>query len=405
MPHLMPTGPSVVLDLIRSGVATTRTELLHQLGWSRITLARRLEELLSTAIIVVAGQRDSGGGRPAETFAVNRDAGILLAIDIGGSHTRVGVTDLVSTVLLEDEAEIGFSESPDEVFSWAVQVLDYLLTKLGKSRADVRGVGVGVPGPVDSHTGRLSAPQHNPLWQDVLVAEHLPIDLRSLVAVDRDVNIMAIGESRLAWPEYQDLTVIKAGLGIGCGLVLDGRIYRGARGGAGDFGHQHRHGDTPCICGRTGCLEAVASGYAIRRELTCRGYTVTSSADIVALAASGNTDAAELLVEAGREIGAALADVVGILNPAAVLIGGNLADTGPVFIDAIRGALFATATEFSRRGLVVAPSRLGHKAGVLGASQIAQDVLFSAERVDAVIRTGGTSLPAAGGNTFTTLVQ
>ena len=94
MPHLTPTGPSVVLDLIRSGVATTRTELLRQLGWSRITLARRLEELLSASIIVVAGQRDSSGGRPAENFAVNRDAGILLAIDIGGSHTRVGVTDL-----------------------------------------------------------------------------------------------------------------------------------------------------------------------------------------------------------------------------------------------------------------------------------------------------------------------
>lgn len=393
MSNLMPTGPGVVLDLIRSGRATTRTELIHQLGWSRITLARRLDELLTAGIIIVAGQRDSSGGRPAETFAVNRNAGILLAIDIGGSHTRVGITDLVSTVLLEDEADIGFSQEPAEVFSWATQVLDYLLAKLGKSRIEVRGVGVGVPGPVNSLTGRLSAPQHNPLWQDAVVADYLPADLRSLVAVDRDVNIMAIGESRLAWPEHRDLTVIKAGLGIGCGLVLDGRVYRGARGGAGDIGHRYRHGDTPCICGRVGCLEVVASGYAIRRELTARGYAITTSADIVALADSGNGDAVELLAETGREIGAALADIVGTLNPAAVIIGGNLANSGTVFIDAIRTALFAAATEFSRRGLVVAPSRLGHKAGVLGASLIAQDILFSAERINAIIRADG--VPAA----------
>ena len=384
--QLPPTGPGVVLDLIRSGDATTRTELIEQLGWSRITLARRLDELLAASIIVVDGQRNSHGGRPAETFAVNRHAGILLAIDIGGSHTRVGVTDLVSTVLLEDEADIGFSESPDEVFSWATQVLDYLLKRLGRSRSEVRGIGVGVPGPVDSTTGRLSSPQHNPLWQDVLVADYLPKDLSAVIAVDRDVNIMAIGESRLGWPEYRDLTVIKAGLGIGCGLVLDGRVYRGARGGAGDFGHQFRHGTAPCICGRVGCLEAVASGYAIRRELVAHGYPIRTSADIVALANSGNSEAIELLVAAGTEIGAALADVVGLLNPAAVVIGGNLAGAGKAFLDAIRDSLLQDARKFSRAGLVVAPSRLGHKAGVLGASQIAQDILFASERINRLIR-------------------
>lgn len=389
--QILPTGPGVVLDLIRSGAATTRTDLIDQLGWSRITLARRLDELLAASIIVVDGQRDSRGGRPAETFAVNRDGGILLAIDIGGSHTRVGVTDLVSTVLLEDEADIGFSESPDEVFSWATQVLDYLLKQLGRNRAEVRGIGVGVPGPVDSTTGRLSTPQHNPLWQDILVTDYLPSDLGAVVAVDRDVNIMAIGESRLGWPEYQDLTVIKAGLGIGCGLVLDGRIYRGARGGAGDFGHQFGHGIAPCICGRLGCLEAVASGYAIRRELIARGYAIHTSADIVALARAGNSDAIDLLIAAGHEIGEALANVVGLLNPSAVVIGGNLAGAGGAFLDAIRDALLRDAREFSRRGLVVAPSRLGHKAGVLGASLIAQDILFASDRINHLIRSSSAT--------------
>ncbi|TBN56975.1 ROK family protein [Glaciihabitans arcticus] len=386
MAHVLSTGSGVVLELIRSGAATTRTDLIEELGWSRITLARRLDELLAASIIVIAGQRDSQGGRPAEHFAVNKDAGLLLGIDVGGSHTRVGVTDLVSTVLIEDEADIGLADGPEDIFKWAIQVFDHLLLQLGKTRADVRGVGVGVPGPVDATTGRLASPQINAEWQGILVKDYFPDDFTAVFAVDRDVNIVAIGESRLGWPEYRDITVLKLGLGIGCGLVLDGQIYRGARGGAGDFAHFSRGGDEPCTCGRQGCLEAIASGYYIRRELIARGYPVRTSADIVALAARGNKDALELLTAAGAEIGDALVDVVGILNPAVVVLGGNLSQAGEPFVGAIRRALLAKSRDFSGQGLIVASSRLGQKAGVLGASLIAQDALFEADRISRLTR-------------------
>ncbi|MCU1408916.1 MAG: hypothetical protein JWM23_996 [Microbacteriaceae bacterium] len=393
MAHVLSTGSGVVLDLIRSGEATTRTDLVEHLGWSRITLARRLDELLAADIIAVVGQRDSRGGRPAERFALNKDAGVLFGVDIGGSHTRVGITDLTSTVLVEDEADIGLSDGPDEVFAWANQVFDYLLRQLGKTPSAVRGIGVGVPGPVDTRTGRLASPQLDTQWQDVLVRDYFPAETTAIFAVDRDVNIMAVGESRLGWPEYRDLTVLKVGLGIGCGLVLDGRVYHGARGGAGDFSHGYRHGSEPCSCGRVGCLEAVASGYAIRRELNARGYRIRTSGDIVALAQSGSTDALELLSAAGTEIGEALVDVAGLLNPAAIVIGGNLAEAGEPFLSAIRLALQSNARAFSATGLIVAPSRLGNKAGVLGASLIAQDALFEADRISHLTRVSSTAPP------------
>ncbi|MCY7290365.1 MAG: hypothetical protein LH624_19505 [Cryobacterium sp.] len=147
MAHALSTGSGVVLDLIRSGRATTRTDLIEQLGWSRVTLARRLDELLHASIVMSVGQLDSRGGRPPEEFAVNPDAGLLLAVDIGGSHTRLAITDLVSTILSEDEADIGLSEGPAEIFDWAGQVFDHMLDRLGKARGDVVGIGVGVPGP------------------------------------------------------------------------------------------------------------------------------------------------------------------------------------------------------------------------------------------------------------------
>lgn len=386
MAHVLSTGSGVVLDLIRSGEATTRTTLVDQLGWSRITLARRLEELLGAGIIVVCGQQESGGGRPAEKFAVNKDAGILFAIDIGASHTRLAITDLVSTILIEDEADIGLGEGPDTVFSWAGQVFDYMLRQIGHERADVRGIGVGVPGPVDAATGRLASPQHEKQWEDVLVKDYFSEDFTAVFAVDRDVNAMAVAESRLGWPGHSDLIVLKLGLGIGCGLVMDGRVYRGARGGAGDFSHVYRHGTQPCNCGSVGCLSAIASGFAIRRELNARGYRVRTSRDIVELSRMTSPDAVELLAAAGVEIGDALVDVVGLLNPAVVVVGGILAEAGDPFLSCIRDTLLERARAFSGDGLMVVPSSLGNKAGVLGASLIAQDTLFATERVSRLTR-------------------
>ncbi|SDS03927.1 ROK family transcriptional regulator [Agrococcus carbonis] len=382
------TGSGVVLDLIRSGAATTRSALIEQLGWSRVTLAKRLDELLAAGIIVQAGLEDSGGGRPASAFAVAKDAGLLLAMDIGGSHTRVGVTDLVSTVLCESEADIGLYDGPDDIFAWAMQVFEHLLLGLGGSFADVRGIGIGVPGPVDSETGTLGSPQLDPRWDDVRIADFLgPLPHGVVVTVDRDANILAIGEARLAWPEHRDLVVVKAGIGVGCALVLDGSIHRGSRGGSGQLSAPLR----TALSEPLRRLETVASGGTIREQLARdererHGVRIRTSADIVALVADGDSEAVAAIEEAGEEIGYTIADVVGLLNPSAVVIGGNLAEAGDRFVGAIRRSLFRAGHAFSKQGLVVERARLGNRAGVRGASLLAQDALFEAARISELTR-------------------
>ena len=385
MAHALSTGSGVVLDLIRSGRATTRTDLIEQLGWSRVTLARRLDELLQASIVMSVGQLDSRGGRPPEEFAVNPDAGLLLAVDIGGSHTRLAITDLVSTILSEDEADIGLSEGPVEIFDWAGQVFDHMLDRLGKTRADVVGIGVGVPGPVNYVTGRLARPQVDTQWEGVLVQDYFAGRYdHAVFAVDRDVNIMALAEARRVGSEYRDVAVLKAGIGVGLAFVLDGSIYHGSRGGAGDLSAVRADGE------RTVRLETIASGAVIRRELLRQGCRVRTSSDIVALANDGDPTVLRLLAETGTQIGQSLAHVVGLLNPQAVVVGGNLAQAGEPFLGAIREAVFAGARDFALQGLVVEKSRLGHIAGVTGASLIAQDALFDADRISRLTR-GGVS--------------
>jgi predicted NBD/HSP70 family sugar kinase len=396
MAHLISTGSGVVLDLIRSGQATTRSDLITRLGWSRITIARRLDELLNATIIVSAGRSDSRGGRPPEEFVVNKDAGLLLAMDIGGSHSRLAITDLVSNVLLEDEADIGLHDGPDDIFDWSCQVFDHLLERLGKAHSDVRGIGVGVPGPVDPATGRIASPQVNAQWADVVVKDYFPGDYRAVFAVDRDVNVLAVAEHRVGWPEHRDAIVLKIGMGIGCGLVFGGRVYHGNRGGAGDLAHTPSGGGEVCLCGRTGCLDTVASGRAIERDLRAQGATVRTSADIVALYDSGHEGVARLLADAGTHIAQALVNPVALLNPSAVVIGGNIAHAGAVLLDPIRELLLRDVSQFSRRDLVVISAKLGHKAGVIGASLIAQDALFEPDRISRLTRTPGGSLKKYG---------
>ncbi|MCU1405302.1 MAG: transcriptional regulator [Glaciihabitans sp.] len=387
MAHTLSTGSGVALGLIRSGQANTRSDLIEQLGWSRITLARRLDELLVSGLVMSVGQQDSRGGRPPEDFAVNPAAGLLLAVDIGGSHTRLAITDLVSTILSEDEADIGLSEGPQEIFDWAGQVFDFMLERLGKTPGDVVGIGVGVPGPVDSVTGRLASPQVDPQWDGVLVQDYFAKRYdHAVFAVDRDVNIAALAEARRGWSEYHDVAVLKAGIGVGLAFVLGGAIYRGTRGGAGDLSRARLDG------GPLERLETVASGAVIRQELLRRGYKVRTSADIVNLARTGDVEVRRLIADTGTVIGQTLADVANLLNPEAIVVGGTLAQAGEIFLGSIRTAIFAGARDFATQGLVVEASRLGAAAGVTGASLIAQDALFEPDRISRLTRGGATGV-------------
>ena len=380
----------MVLDLIRSGEATTRNDLLERLGWSRITLARRLEELLNASIIMSVGQLDSRGGRPPETFAVKPDSGVLLALDIGGSHSMVAITDLVSNILSVDQADIGPSQGPAEIFEWAGQVFDHMLDRLGKTRVDVLGIGVGVPGPVDVTTGRLASPQVDAQWDGIAARDYFASRYgHAVLAVDRDVNVMTLAEARRGTVKYRDIVGIKAGIGIGLGFVLDGAVYRGARGGAGDLSRPRIGG------GRLQRLETVASGAVMRAELVARGYKVRTGADIVELADRGDHRTLSLLEETGTILGQTLADIVGLINPEAVIVGGSLAAAGDAFLTPIRDAIYAGAREFATRDLVVERSGLGAVAGLTGASLLAQAALFEPARISRLTHSGATSLAMA----------
>lgn len=371
----------MLLDLVRSEPSWNRKRLIEELGWSRSTLGKRIDELLEAGLIVIGGQQDSTGGRPAETISLHASAGIILALDIGASHSRLAVADLGGTILAEDEADVLIGSGPNEVFEWALQCFDLLLKQLGQSRDAVRALGIGVPDAVDPATGILTNPVMMPNWRGTVLTEMLRDAFpEAVVAVERDVSIMALAEHRFGWPDVDNLALVKVSSGLGCGLILGGGIYRGAHGNAGALGQLVRRG----VDGRIGHLDEIASGWALQRELIVRGQRVRTTADIVSLVRRGDLETEASLRQLAGTVAESLVDVVSLINPQVLVVGGTLAAAGEPVLGPIRDLIRAQAPMLAGAVPEVVEARLGGRSGLIGAGQIALDALFAPDRISAM---------------------
>ena len=386
------TGAGALLHLIRDGRASTRAELVTLTGLARSTVAQRMEALIALRLVVPAGSSASTGGRPPTAFAFNRGAGVVLAADLGATHSRVALTDMAGDVLSEEREDIAIADGPEPVLGWLERTFDALLLEdSGSDRALVRGVGVGVPGPVEFKTGTPVAPPIMPGWDGYGVGAHLRAIYHAPVLVDNDVNIMALGEHWSSWRETPYLLFVKMGTGIGCGVVADGRIHRGAQGAAGDIGHIHvpDHDDVLCRCGNVGCLEAIAGGDAMAAQLRAAGIPAENSRDVVRHVREGRPEAIRLVRQAGRELGGVLATAVNFFNPGVIVVGGDIADADEHLLAGVREVVYRRSTALATRSIRIVRSTLDDRAGVIGAAVMVIEDVLAPEAVDLAIAGAG----------------
>ncbi|MET9068355.1 ROK family protein [Streptosporangium sandarakinum] len=363
-------GAGALLKILRDGQARTRAELVQLTGLARSTLGQRLDALVSQRWVVPTEEAISSGGRPAVAFTFNRSARVVLAADLGATHARVAVTDLGTEVLAERAAEVPIDRGPEETLRWLQRTFEEMLAESGHTVGEVCGIGVGLPGPVEHSSGRPVNPPIMPGWDGFPVPEWLGERLGAPVLVDNDVNIMALGEHWAARPEADHLIFVKVGTGIGCGIISDRRLHRGAQGAAGDIGHIQVSPtlDVVCRCGNRGCLEAVASGAAVAARLREAGVEATGGRDIVRLVRSGNTQAVQLIRQAGREIGEVLASIVNFFNPSVIVVGGDVAEAGEQILAGLREVIYSRSLPLATQHLTITASDLGDRAGVIGAA-------------------------------------
>jgi predicted NBD/HSP70 family sugar kinase len=381
-------SPGEVLQLVRAGRARTRNELMGFTGLSRSTVMQRVGLLLGAGLLIE--QPDSGrstGGRRPAALTFNERMGVVLAADLGATHGRLAVCDLGGRALAEREERIRIADGPEPVLDWVGATFDALLAEAGEGLGGVLAVGIGVPGPVEFALGRPETPPIMPGWDGYPVAERLRDRFETPVFLERDVNAMALGEHRRHWPELSHMVFVKVATGIGAGLICDGQLLRGNHGRAGDVGHIRAitPSDVICTCGNHGCVGALASGSAVLRQLRELGTDVGSIAELVELVQQGRAVAVHHVREAGRVLGAALAAVVSVVAPSAIVIGGEMAEAPGPLLAGIRESVYQRSSPLATRELRILTSRLGPRAGVVGATTLALEQILDPANVDALL--------------------
>jgi predicted NBD/HSP70 family sugar kinase len=358
-------------------------------GLARSTINQRLDALLAAGLIVPAGESISTGGRRPGRFAFNAEVGITLVADIGASGLRTAACDLAGVVLAERATRINVATGPREVLGTVGRCFEELAGEVGRAPEDVKGVAVGVPGPVQFATGRVVSPPIMTGWDGFDIPGFFRDRYGTTVLVDNDVNVMALGEQRASYPDVAHLAFLKVGTGVGFGIVAGGQVLRGTQGAAGDIGHIRVTvpDDTEqpvCICGNVGCVEAYAGGWALIRDLRAAGRTVETVDDVVALIRAGDPSAVRLARRAGRILGEATADAVSLLNPSVVVIGGQLAHADEQLLAGIREVVYQRCLPLATRSLQIVRSSLDLRAGIIGLARLLADTILAPDQLDSL---------------------
>lgn len=382
--HAAPASAGDVFALIRDGLATTRREIGRRTGLSRTAVTSRVSALVAHRFVVEATEGLSTGGRPPARLALNTAGGVVLAAAIGRSRTQLAVCDLAGDVLAGRDVDQEVGLGPDELMPRVLGDLEQLLAEADRPTGDVLGVGLSIPGTVDREAGCSLDSPVMPGWDGVVLAPYLAARIPAPVLVDNDANVMALSERRGHLERFADVVMVKASTGLGAGVVCAGALQRGALGAAGEIGHTKvpDAAEAACRCGDRGCVEAVAGGWALVQRLRQHGREVGHVRDLVALALDGDGEARRLLRESGRRLGEVLAGAVNLLNPAALVVGGDMARAYDMLAAGLRESVYGNATALSTRQLQILPATHGDRAGVVGCAALVLEHVLSARAVD-----------------------
>ncbi|GGU21395.1 ROK family transcriptional regulator [Nocardioides albus] len=378
----MGIGPGDILELVREDRATTRGEIAELTGLSRVTVAHRVDALLAAGLVEGVGSGSATGGRRPTRLAFNADAGRVAVAAIDTAHAEVAITDLWGVIqrrtLIDVDVAAGPVATLDRVAAALADVID------DENRGRPLGIGLSLPSPIDPATGRPSEPPILPGWDDFDIGAHLTGRRwgDAPVIVRNDADAMGYGEY-LAVPDHpRSLFLLKASTGIGSGIIIEGHIYQGNDGAAGDIGHVRvpEAEGALCQCGATGCLAAIASGRAVARQLRELGRDAPSGRAVKQLLDQGDPDAVQVTRQAGRVIGRVLATVVTLVNPSVLVFGGDLASAS--LLSGVQESLYPAVLPRATRRLEIRLAELGDDSSLRGmAGQVVQQEL-SAEAVN-----------------------
>jgi glucokinase-like ROK family protein len=325
---------SAILNMIQADGPIARAEIARRTGLSPATVTGITADLISENLVFEKEAGDSHGGRPPILLALNPKGGYVIGIKLTETHAIAAMTDLEASVIAKQE-HLLHGNTPEVVVRDLTALVSALLKNSGIQKKQLLGVGVGLAGIIDSNKGIL---RQSPIshWRDVPLRQMLQKLVRVPVSIDNDVNTLTLTEKWFgSGLGVENFLTITLGRGIGMGVVVNGQLYRGAGGGAGEFGHIVIDPEGPaCECGKRGCLETYAADPGLLRMATEAfragnlAEPINSIDELFDLAKANHPAAREIYTQAAEILGRAIANLINVFNPSKVIISGEGARAG-----------------------------------------------------------------------------
>ena len=379
-----------LLNLIRKNGPLTQAKLCELSGYSRSTVSINSEKLLSNGLVVMDPPRMQQE-RKIGALSINGNLGYVAGIGLGGTICRIALFDISASIISFAQFPVNLERGPEPVVGDICTCLDKLCAENMENNKKLLGIGMGLPSPVDYEKGMAIHPAFMPGWHLFPVKQYLSERYNCFTVIDNEVNTMALGEYVEQKTDKKTLLCVKAGTGIGAGIIINGTIYRGENGGGGNMGHIQIDGETsPCSCGKAGCIEALASVPALTAKAErlaaankesllypiLRENNHISIQDIRASADKGDSLSLDIIREAGTVLGTLIGKMVIFLDPGSLIIAGRLTAFGPNYLDYIRRAVIKQAAPWITSGFHIEFSRLGDESAATGAALLCLEEFF-----------------------------
>lgn len=359
------------MTTLRSEGAISRAELARRTGLSRSTVSIVVSDLVREGLVREAGEAQTAGtgGRPATPLSLDPAAGSVLAIDLAPGNLTTALFDLghreLAQVTRALETDVA---SHDTIVAAVMDLFKTVLKKSRVARSDVIGAAMAIPAPIEDATRRIGRESGIASIVGATLEGAVADALGLPVHVENDANLSALAE--LHWGAavgHRDAVYVELSRGIGAGLIIDGRLHRGSRGTAGEIGHVPVAPDGAiCRCGNRGCLELVAGTGAITALVADRFDETPTIQDVIATAEAGDPMCRRALRDVGSRLGYVLGDLCNVLNPTAIVIGGELAAAWSIMQPAVNEAIDRSAIHPAIVDLHLEPSQLGPRGRLLG---------------------------------------
>jgi len=312
----------------------------------------------------------------------------VLAIDLGGTKILTAIISSEGQMMAREYGLTLADEGPEAVINRILSAIDRLLSQRSINLSQLDSISIGAAGAIDFEKGLVTSSPHLPGWHDVPLRDIVKEKYKVNTFLINEANAAALGEHYLgAGQGVSNLILLAVGTGIGGGIIINGRLYSGVSGSAGEIGHMTIDVNGPrCDCGKTGCLEALVSGTAVAKEAIKRirqgersslteiveGKIENITAEEVSIAAQGGDSlASEVILKAATYLGVGIANLVNIFNPEMIIIGGGMAKMGDLLLNPARQVVRERAFQLPAQAVQIVPARLGDDAGVLGAAVFA----------------------------------